>query len=435
MTPISKQFRNSNSLSRQNRVEIPRERPESGDRNSTPRSSVRPPIPRIESPSPMHHSLFNSDLIRRVEQWWGEGNEGDPWPQAPSLRSIWEGAVPALRETGEGWIAGVSEYFSGPEVADVAACESSAPIPSVDEVLSYHRSFEKLEDGPERELLWRQAIARLRAEGHPHLPDENETYVSFRARLDALGPHLADRIVSLRSALTLLHHHDSLGHETASLPVAVVIGPAADHNGAFTSFNGYPMLDTLIDSGRFHVLYFESASESDDREALLRAHEGTARRLHTVVLAGHGLRTAMALSGPDPVTGSLFDREEEFLDINDFRSGDLGDLNNMMEPDGQVLMWSCSNGEGGAGTLNMANGMAEYVPGRSVYSTPIPSNIASLSIREDLSLNITWRETDGYIASFHEGDASVLRPETNESQEAFVISHASNNNAGVSHDS
>lgn len=394
---------------------------------------MQPAIPRIESPISLRHSLFAGDLLRRIEDLWNGDGAGDPGPEAPPRRPIWEEIVPALREAGDGIISGLSEYFTAPESV-VAAPE--AAIPSVEEVLDYHRSFEKLEDGPERELLWRQAIARLRAEGHPHVPDENESYVSFRARLDALGPHLADRIVSLSNALTLLHNHEALGHETDDLPVAVVIGPTSDHNGAFTSSRGYPLLDTLISSGRFHVLYFESDTDTGDHDAALAAYEGTGRSLHTVVFAGHGLRTAMARGGGDPATGEILDwRDEDFLDLDDLRAGELGDLNAMMEPNGQILMWSCSNGEGGSDASNLANGMAEYVPGRRVYSTPIPSNIASLEIREDLSLQVTWRETDGYLAMYHEGDASVLRPERNESQEAFVIARNSNLGAGASHDS
>ena len=380
-------------------------------------------------PSVFRHSLFDGDLIRRLGSLWESGPSGDPWPQNPPLRSIWEGALPALREAGEGWGASVSEYFNGP---DTAVVETPVTPPSVDEVLTYHRSFEKLEEGPARERLWRDAISRLRAEGYPHLPPENETYASFRARLEAVGPHLADRIVSLRNALTLLHNHESLGRGSPALPVAVLIGPAADYNGAFSSHRGYPLLDSLISSGRFHVLYFESADEAGARDAMMAAHEGTGRRLHTVVFAGHGLPTALALGGPDPgETASALGPEEAFLDINDLRAGDLGDLNAILDPCGQVLMWSCSNGAGGAEALNLANGVAESVPDRLVYSTPIPSNISQLLVREDLSLEITWRETEGYVASYHEGDLSVLRPEINEAQEIAAVAHGSPTNANA----
>ncbi|HKX13111.1 MAG TPA: hypothetical protein VJP40_08165 [bacterium] len=350
----------------------------------------------------MRHSLFDGDLARRLGEMWSSGTSGDPPPVLPSSSTL-EGVVTEVFDS-------FDDIFND-TVAEPPAESPNLP-PSVEEVLSYHRCFEKIE-GPERDRLWREAIARLRADGHPHLPPNSETYESFRARLDALGPSAANRIISLGHALTLLHNHETLGSITPDRPVAVVIGPTSDHNGAFASHTGFPVLDSLMESGRFHVLYFESADEAGVRDALMSAHEGTHRRLHTVVFSGHGLRSMLALNGPDPAHPEtvLTTREEDFLDIADLVQGDLGDLNSILEPDGQILMWSCSNGEGGADAVNLANGMAESVPGRPVYSTPIPSNLTRLAVREDLSLDLAWRETDGYIATYREGDPSMLSPE------------------------
>jgi hypothetical protein len=361
----------------------------------------------------MRHSLFSDDLVRRLEEMWSCGNPGDPPAGGPPPSSL-DGAVTEILET-------FDDLFGEAEAVE-PPIESPELPPSVEEVLGYHRSFEKVE-GPERDRLWRDAIARLRADGHPHLPSNNETYDSFRDRLDALGPHASDRIVSLGHALTLLHNHETLGSSTPDRPVAVVIGPTSDYNGAFASHTGFPVLDSLMESGRFHVLYFESADEAGARDALMAAHEGTHRRLHTVVFSGHGLSTTLALEGPDPARPEtvMASREEDFIDIADLVQGDLGDLNSILEPDGQVLMWSCSNGEGGAEAVNLANGMAESVPGRRVYSTPIPSNLTRLVVREDLSLDLAWRETDGYVATYREGDPSMLSPERTRVAEASQL--------------
>jgi hypothetical protein len=374
--------------------------------------------------------LFNPELLGDIESLWTGGASADPWPGIPPVPSVWEGALPALREMGEGFIAGVSEYFSPSAPAPETEVEIAGSTPTVDEVLAYHRSFEKVEGG-ERERLWQDSIARLRAEGFPYLPT-GETYASFRSRLDALGPHVSDRIVSLRSALTLLRNHDALGLATSELPVAVVIGPASDYNQAFTSFRGYPVLDSLIDSGRFNVLYFEASNETEACEALMTAHGGTGRRLHTVVFAGHGLRTALALGGPDPGgSGAAMGPEEDFIDIGDLQNGFCGDLDAIMEPEGQILMWSCSNGDGGRDALNLANGMAESAPGRRVYSTPVPSNLSRLAVREDLSLDLAWHDTDGYIATHDEGDPSVLNPDANETVAAVQISETLGRNSNT----
>ncbi|HKY62299.1 MAG TPA: hypothetical protein VJR29_02680 [bacterium] len=360
-----------------------------------------PPIPRVERPVAMRHSLFDGDLVRRLEAMWSGGSAGDPPPLPPP--STLEGVVTEAFETFE-------DLFGTEEAASPA--EAPGLPPSVDEALAYHRRFEKV-SGAERDRLWRDAIARLRADGHPHLPPDGETYDSFRARLDALGAHAGDRIVSLGHALTLLHNHETLGTTTPDRPVAVVIGPTSDYNGAFASHTGFPVLDSLMESGRFHVLYFESADEAGAREALRTAHEGVHRRLHTVVFSGHGMRTGLALEGPDPARPEtvVASREEDFIDISDLVSGDLGDLDAILEPDGQILMWSCSNGEGGADAVNLANGMAEAAPGRPVYSTPIPTNLARLAVREDLSLDLAWRGTESYVALHRRGDPSMFAPE------------------------
>ncbi len=361
----------------------------------------------------MRHSLFNDDLVRRLEEMWSGGNPGDPPAGGPPPSSL-DGVVTEVFET-------FDDIFGETEEVEAAAELPNLP-PSVEELLGYHRRFEKIE-GPERERLWRDAIARLRTDGHPHLPPNSETYASFRARLDALGPHTGDRIVSLGHALTLLHNHETLGSTTPDRPVAVVIGPTSDHNGAFASHTGFPVLDSLMESGRFHVLYFESANEAGARDALMAAHEGTHRRLHTVVFSGHGLNSALALEGPDPAHPEtvLASREEDFIDIADLLQGDLGDLNSILEPDGQILMWSCSNGAGGAGAVNLANGMAESAPGRRIYSTPIPSNLTRLAVREDLSLDLAWHDTDGYVATYREGEPSIFSPEHTRVAEASQL--------------
>lgn len=322
--------------------------------------------------------------------------EENPPPASPGIfENIWNG----IQNYWEGLRVFCGESPVNPPHPEAAVALSETRADPVEDILR----FEKC-DAAERETLWREAVAQLQAEGFAYAPDPNSTYADFRTRLEHLGAHLPFRVLSLRNALTLLHHRETLGEEPVELPIALVIGPTEDYNGHFNSIRHFSMLDTLVASERFHVLYFEAGGEDEVEEILERVTSATGRRIHTWVLGGHGNPTTLSLGGSDTSASGSEEHEGEFIQIRDFVEGDFANLADYIEPEGQVLLWSCSTGAGEETSVNLANTLASALPGRRIHSTPVPNGIKGMEIHEDLSLEVLWWFGQTYLAQFEEGD-------------------------------
>src|SRR5262249_3619876 len=205
--------------------------------------------------------LFRNDLSGRCREWWQNHRPpaGDPAPDSEGR------SQPGWGEMLRG---GFSQLWQGIEVSlglTNSPSPNPDPAPTLDDALAQYVTFEKLPP-PERQILWAQAVEQLRASGCPCPSRYTGSYEDYRAGLAELGDRLPYRIQSLRCGLTLLHHRETVLSEAIERPIAVVIGAAADHNGAFSANGGYPLLDQFVGSGRFHVLYFEASDESQLRE-------------------------------------------------------------------------------------------------------------------------------------------------------------------------
>jgi hypothetical protein len=245
----------------------------------------------------------------------------------------------------------------------------------------------------------------MRTEGGPALPGSCDTYGSFLESLAALGANFPQRVLSLRTALSMLGNHERLGLEPVDRPIALAIVAASDHNRALTS-SGFPLLDTLEETERFHLLYIEADDEDDVLRAMEEIYALTGRRIHTLILGGHGTPTSLALGGEDLALGTsegVYD-ERNYLDTSDFYRGEFSAMNEFMETDGQVLLLSCSTGSGGVDSpFNMANSVSRAVPGRRVYSMMEPGNLRKLEVAEDGSLQVEWNNDAPYVALSTDG--------------------------------
>lgn len=369
------------------------------------------PATGMETGSPPAESCapyLSMDLSSWVPRLWRNTGDGDGTPQdgageaiAGAFEEIWEDAEAMYREAAQalGWEEAPAEG---------GAAEAS-PAASEEALIDDHRLLEKL-PAEERAALWERILERLRAEGVPCDGEGCESYEAFAESLAGLGANLPSRLRSLRTAMALLHNHDSLGHEPIDRPIALAIMPSWDHNGAFGVGNGFPILDTLEASGRFHLIYVEADDEGDVMTALREVHALTGHRVHTLLVGGHGSPNTLALRDehlalrPD----GTFD-DTIHVDSGDFLAGEFDGLGEFLEPDGQILLASCSNGASGeTNPFNLGNSFSRAAPGRRVYCQREEGNILSLEVLEDGSLEVEWSNHAPYVAISADGSLPEL---------------------------
>ncbi len=250
-------------------------------------------------------------------------------------------------------------------------------------ILEDHRLMRHLEPEVQQEV-WDHTITLLAEQGHA-IPEEWEiSYENFTETLAEAGIEYSHRIRSLENILTLLDNHQNIEELGEDRPIAVVVASPHDYNSAFTT---YPTVDTLIEEG-FDVLYYEVDHETG-MEGIADIAAETGQPIHTLVLEGHGTRQTLALGPDEHRVGT---DEESFIDVGDFDQGDFDFLDDAIDAEGNVMLISCSTGRGEADEDNLANRFAELLPGRRIYSPTVDTNVGSLSVNEDYSLNIEWQD-------------------------------------------
>lgn len=346
------------------------------------------------------------DLSAWIPRLWRNTGDGDGTPEGEPGEAIAEDFARVMEAAEEVYHEAAQSL--GWEEPPVEAAETE-PAASDEDLIENYRQLEKL-PAEERAALWERILERLRAEGVPCAGEGCESYESFVEALTGLGANLPSRVRSLRTAMALLHNHDSLGHEPVERPIALAVMPSWDHNGAFGVGNGFPILDTLQQSGRFHLIYVEADDEGDVMTALREIHALTGRRVHTLLVGGHGTPNTLALRDEHlafPADGGYDDTV--YVDANDFLTGEFDGLGDLLEPDGQILLASCSNGASGeTNPFNLGNSFSRAAPGRRVYCQREEGNILSLEILEDGSLEVEWSNHAPYVAISADGSMPEL---------------------------
>lgn len=354
---------------------------------------------------------LSQDLSIRVPIFWRNPIDcGSPPGEAidDSAAGLFDAAIALAENT---WHEAARELGIDSTLASHDGEPSDLP-PSDENILETYRMLEKIPDS-ERELVWTRLMERLRAEGEPEIPESCESYAGFREALSSLGENFPMRVRSLRNAIALIRNHERLGLEPVERPIALAVVAASDHNGALGVSGGFPLMDTLEESGHFHVLYVEADDESDVVRAMEEVYALTGRRIHTLVLGGHGTPTALALGGQDLALGVPAESYDEahYLDTADFYRGEFSGFDALMETNGQVLLWSCSTGSGGEESpFNLANSVSRAAPRRRIYSMMEPGNIRSLDVAEDGSLELEWNNDAPYVALSPDGAMPELPP-------------------------
>lgn len=243
----------------------------------------------------------------------------------------------------------------------------------------------------EQERVWPLVISDLKRRGVSYDADKIGTFGDFKKYLSENGIRFPERVLSIETALTLIANRKSLASPD-SRPTALLLYNTSDHNGAFGDHGTVPVLDTFVKSGKFRVLYYEAGSEGEFAEIRKNIVKTTGKRIHTLILAGHGNADSLALGGDDPANVDWLKKERAYIDIGDFNAGEMDELGSQMEAAGQVLLFACSNGSGHAEQDNLANRFIQTLPGRRILSSRKSTNLDSLRINGDLSLGVEWIE-------------------------------------------
>lgn len=189
---------------------------------------------------------------------------------------------------------------------------------------------------------------------HPDLAAESR---QLRQRLDALHLSSPERIGPIALVRELVANREQ-PRVNDGRPLAVVVFPKADWNGAFHVEN----LAGLAASHR--LMFYEASVEGDLVEAL---HDATtAQQAAVLIVGGHGERTSTTFSSESG--------EEHYLDFSDEPELISAGLRSAVEEGGHVVMKSCSTGSGKDRARNISNMMARVFPQANVWAPTEPDN-------------------------------------------------------------
>ncbi|MCC6806733.1 MAG: hypothetical protein IT381_04875 [Deltaproteobacteria bacterium] len=158
-------------------------------------------------------------------------------------------------------------------------------------------------------------------------------------------------------------------------PLAVVVYPKDDHNGAFESANAREDLKALSVTHR--LVFIEARNDADAVAGIKAATKN--RPTGLLILGAHGAPTAMEWSkGNDAVAGS--------------KTFKKGELDAALAPGATVILESCSTGSGRFDQLNMANFFSWLMPSATVHA---PTKPVATELSLDASGRLKPRYTEG----------------------------------------
>ncbi|MBN1913106.1 MAG: hypothetical protein JW788_01760 [Candidatus Omnitrophica bacterium] len=163
-------------------------------------------------------------------------------------------------------------------------------------------------------------------------------------------------------------------------PVAVIIYPVSDWNGAFAV--GQDALHSLIAAG-YRVIYYEVATEDEMIAALKNATQYD--KASFILIGGHGTASTLSFGTVDPAKGKIYPDEEAFtLDLNDETQMLEAGIGSSLAEGGVVALLSCSTGEGECSQNNVANMLYRIFPqAQSVIAPMSPTNITRFIFDDD----------------------------------------------------
>jgi hypothetical protein len=141
-------------------------------------------------------------------------------------------------------------------------------------------------------------------------------------------------------------------------PLAIFVWSKGDHNRAF--YSGQNEFSELIAAG-YRVLYFEVESDAEFVEAL-RTGTGLGsekeQRASLILVGGHGAHNLIMLERD----GRHLPNSRGYIDLGDQQKFLDSGVADTLAKGGQIILDSCSNGEGRADRDNMANFFRRVFP-------------------------------------------------------------------------
>ncbi|OGP09559.1 MAG: hypothetical protein A2048_00005 [Deltaproteobacteria bacterium GWA2_45_12] len=186
-----------------------------------------------------------------------------------------------------------------------------------------------------------------------------------------------------------------------SKPVILFFQAKKDWDKAFYD---YPIIDQLVQDGRYEVIYKEVESE-DEIYAVMDDLITKGIKVRHGVISAHGSQDTIALSDDDP--GQTFRLPSEknqdsprSIDFADFDQGEMDRFKKLFEEKGDLVLAACSNGKGETSRDNLANRFTTVLPhGVRVHSSPKSMNIRDFILKEDGSMDVVWTTLKSYVTN------------------------------------
>jgi hypothetical protein len=191
--------------------------------------------------------------------------------------------------------------------------------------------------------------------------------IEFPERFIGRPPYVLDTVIANRQG----------AKPKPSQPLAVIIYPKKDWNGAFKN----NQIRELIDRG-YYVLYFEAGSEDEVYSALQSATSTTGRKAQLLILGGHGDREHTSMGEGDPASTDI-GNESAYIDLSDEREMIDQHLDSHLTDDSVVILESCSTGKGRGEEPNVANMMKRVFPQSRVFAPTAPTGVVQYSYDEN----------------------------------------------------
>ncbi|GEM_PF-6299327 len=273
--------------------------------------------------------------------------------------------------------------------------------------LENHTLLAALGQQPKYGLAWQREVwKRVQSLAHNlGLQFDDATWPHYDAFIKDMQHRVpAARFEVLRSIVDL---YDVATIGSMRRPIALLVFNTNDWNDGFANRE---RLRALVDNNVFLVEYREARTEADVLAAIDATRAKFDKPIHTLIFAGHG--TATTLNMGQPPAGASADPYE--IDASDLGKDVWHDALQAFDPAGQLLLYACSNGEGGATGHNLANAFAAQLPPTfTVFAAPAPGNIADLTIDHEHRLHVQWDSGLEYVTHGRRGVRSGPAGENN----------------------
>jgi len=195
-------------------------------------------------------------------------------------------------------------------------------------------------------------------------PQLREAYINLVNKLKTIGIDHPNRLADIEVVREVVANRETPGTND-SRPVAIVITPAKDWNGAFE-------MNSIRELTRaYRVMYYESDTDRDFYRAVLDST--TDKKASVLIIGGHGASNLLSFGAEDPAH-TVETNEELYLDFSDRAEMVDMDLKGRLAQGAQIVVDSCNAGEGRNTAENIVNLVADAFPNARIYGPTDSTN-------------------------------------------------------------